>query len=92
MRASSKVTCQIREPDRWRTWSVEGWVGVAIRIERRSDLSSGQIVEQAIESVHRLIVALRSPEERLSFLSETPTRGHAPHEAPIVWEEPSWWP
>ena len=73
---------QVREPDRRRTRSVEGWVGVAIRIERRSDLCAGQIVEQAIESVHRPIIAQRSPEERLGFLSEAPTRGHAPHNAP----------
>ena len=73
---------QVRETDRRRTRSVEGWVGVAIRIERRADLDSGQIVEQAIESVHRPIIAQRSPEERLGFLSEAPTRGHAPHNAP----------
>jgi hypothetical protein len=60
VRPSSKVSSQVREPDRRRTWPVESWVGVAIGIERRPDLSSGQIVEQAIESVHRLIIAQRS--------------------------------
>ena len=48
---------QVREPDRWRAWPVERWVGVAIGIDCRPDLSSGQIVEQAIERVHPLIIA-----------------------------------
>lgn len=56
-RPSSKMVRQVRQPDRRRTWPVEGWIGVAVGIERRPDLSSGEIVQQAIERVHFQIIA-----------------------------------
>jgi hypothetical protein len=56
-RPSSKMVRQVRQPNRRRTWPVEGRIGLAVGIERRADLSSGEIVQQAIERVHFQIIA-----------------------------------
>ena len=79
-RPSSKMIGQGRQPDRRPIRSIESWVGVAIRIERCPDLSSGQIVKQAIESVHYSLLPSAPPEELRGSIAETlpgygPSRG-----------------
>ena len=57
MRARPEMVAEVPEADRRRARPIQRKVCVAIRIERRSDLGSCQIVEQAIDQVHRLSIA-----------------------------------